>query len=107
MFEQLTNSMFLVTALVLHLVSSSPQADEQPPLADELAAAEANHQLVVRNMREDFRSFGIGVQQAQMLAEQTADFGTKGMLTTMAAVGFGPLLANVIVVRAKRRTFTA
>lgn len=63
--------------------------------------SEDNLQLVISNMTDDFRYFGICGEQAEMLAEQTADFGTNGIMTTIAAVGIGPLVVNMIVTDAR------
>lgn len=47
----------------------------------------SNHEFVVANMSADLESFGFCPRQAAMLAEQTADFGVLGLMTTVAAVG--------------------
>lgn len=46
-----------------------------------------NRELVVANMTADLQYFHLCSQQAAMLAEQTADFGILGLMTTVAAVG--------------------
>ena len=46
-----------------------------------------NHEVVVANMTADLRYFQLCPEQAAMLAEQTADFGVLGLMTTVAAVG--------------------
>lgn len=60
-------------------------------LSDPPAAASneemENHRLVVSNMTSVFQAFGLGGQQAEMLARQTADFGTLGAMDTVATVG--------------------
>lgn len=46
-----------------------------------------NHQLVIANMTADLQTFRLCPEHAEMLAEQTADFGVLGMMTTVAAFG--------------------
>jgi hypothetical protein len=86
----------MVAAVIVQLTTASPVTGEQEQSLHCSNAEFRNLRLVIRNMTDDFQYFGIGRQQAEMLAEQTADFGTHGMLTTMAAVGIVPLLTNVI-----------
>ena len=50
-------------------------------------AALNNQDLVVANMTADLRDFHMCSEQAAMLAEQTADFGVLGLMTTVAAIG--------------------
>ena len=59
----------------------------------------ANHRLVVSNMTALFRAFGLGGQQGEMLAQQTADFGTLGAMETVATVGISVESADALVAR--------
>jgi len=97
MLVQHTNTTLMVAAVIVYLTMMPPLTAEQDLTKHQSNQELNNIQVVVRNMTEDFRYFGIGPEQAAMLAEQTADFGTSGMLTTMAAVGIVPVLANVMV----------
>lgn len=72
-------------ATLLFVGSQAIPAGQQD--LDLLAVKTTNDLLVVRNMTVDFQSLGLGTQQAKMLAEQTADFGVLGMITTVAAIG--------------------
>jgi hypothetical protein len=54
-----------------------------------------DRELVVANMTADFVDFGVGRGQAEMLARQTADFGTLGEMTTVAAIGISVALPGV------------
>ena len=93
MFIQQIKITFLLAAAITHLsVTTTVIADPE----QWMKRSEENLQLVIRNMTDDFRSFGICGEQAKMLAEQTADFGTNGIMTTIAAVGIGPLVVNMI-----------
>jgi len=56
---------------------------DSKPVFDEIG----NQAIVVANMTNDLRYFRMCPQQAAMLAEQTADFGVLGLMTTAAAVG--------------------
>lgn len=49
--------------------------------------APSNHAQVINSMSADLRDFRMCNEQAQMLAEQTADFGVLGMMTTVEAIG--------------------
>ena len=82
----------LVVAVVAYLTITAPSfadQDYRPQRSDE------NLELVVRNMTRDFHAFRICGEQAKVLAEQTAAFGTIGIMSTIAAVGIGPLVLNV------------
>ena len=91
MITQHIHTASLVAAAIVHLTTTAPAVAEQDPWTKQ---SEENLQLVIRNMTDDFRAFGICGEQAKMLAEQTADFGTGGIMTTIAAVGIGPLVFN-------------
>ncbi|MGB5254796.1 MAG: hypothetical protein WBN68_18970 [Sedimenticolaceae bacterium] len=95
MFTLQINTAFVVAAVVVHLTITTPTIGDPEAIIDRTIDEIRNQQLVIRNMTGDFRDFGLGREQARMLAEQTADFGTLGMLTTMAAVGIVPLPVNM------------
>ena len=93
MFIQQIKIALLLAAAITHLsVTTVVTADPEQLIT----GSEENLQLVIKNMTDDFRHFGICGEQAKMLAEQTADFGTNGIMTTIAAVGIGPLVVNMI-----------
>lgn len=99
MFIQQIKITLLLAAAITHLgVTTMVIADPE----QWMKRSEENLQLVIRNMTDDFRYFGICGEQAKMLAEQTADFGTNGIMTTIAAVGIGPLVVNMIATDARR-----
>lgn len=87
------------TAAVLSLIAIQHAAPLPASAESDNDQTEQNHAVVVRNMTDTLRSICLGGQQAAMLAEQTADFGTRGMLTTVAAIGLGPLVLNTIAGR--------
>lgn len=89
---------FLITAVTVNLTITLPATADPDQW---LKRSEENLQLVISNMTEDFHAFGICGQQAKMLAEQTADFGIGGIMTTIAAVGIGPLVVNMLGTRTK------
>jgi type II secretory pathway component PulJ len=98
MLIQQINGALLAAAAITSLTITTPViADSER----QMTQSEENLQLVIRYMTEDFRAFGICGEQAKMLAEQTADFGTSGIMTTIAAVGIIPLVVNIIATNAK------
>lgn len=101
MFILPTNIAALVAAVIVHLAMTTPTIGDPKATVDRTIDEIENQQLVISNMTGDFRDFGLGTEQAKMLAEQTADFGTLGMLTTMAAVGIVPLPVNMVAINKK------
>ncbi|MDJ0740070.1 MAG: hypothetical protein QNJ91_10150 [Gammaproteobacteria bacterium] len=70
------------------LLTSAMLLIAQPGSDDDHGDVHAdNDALVVANMTADLRDFGMCSQQARLLADQTADFGVLGLMTTVAAVG--------------------
>lgn len=55
--------------------------------AEPRLAEPTNHEIVVDTMTDDLLFFRMCAQQATMLAQQTADFGVLGLMTTVAAIG--------------------
>jgi hypothetical protein len=93
MIIQQINAAILITAVIVHFTTTAPAVADPE---EWIKQSESNLQLVIGNMIDDFRAFGICGEQARMLAEQTADFGTSGIMTTIAAVGIGPIVMNVV-----------
>ena len=99
MFTRQNKTTSLVMAVIVHLSTPAPAAADAEQSSK---ASEENLQLVIRNMTADFHAFGIHGQQARMLAEQTADFGTLGIMTTIAAIGITRPVVNMVATRTIR-----
>lgn len=86
----------LATASTLCLAAAlhPATADDRLPVI-EIASLD-DDQFVIANMAATLESFGLGQEQAWMLAEQTAEFGTEGLMTTVAAIGIGAEQAEMI-----------
>jgi hypothetical protein len=92
-------SEFAATLIVATLVAASWTLALSDPYVARSDGESENYRLVVRNMSAVFSAFGLGGQQGEMLAVQTADFGTLGAMTTVATVGIDAAPADTLAAR--------
>lgn len=96
-------SEFAATLVVTALVAASWTLALSDPFVGRSDGDSENYRLVVSNMSAVFSAFGLGGQQGEMLARQTADFGTLGAMTTVATVGITTAPADPLTARRQLR----
>jgi hypothetical protein len=83
------------TAICFADLPPVPAEDARAPAAEK--AQLDGDQLAIASLIPKFQALGLRREQAEMLAEQTAGFGTLGLLISAAAIGVGSRQANRVI----------
>lgn len=87
----------ILAGTVICFAALSPVAGDEAPAPIVGNVELDGDQLAVASLIPKFQALGLRREQAEMLAEQNAGFGTYGLLITAAAIGIASTQANRVV----------